>query len=183
MWEYPCIEIHTNSVIDVQKTPIGEIVEPITAEEARNYLKISTDFDDAELTSLIKQGREWVEKRCGISIIHYNCIAIIQVLNSQELPYGPIIEPITIANATGDAISITSYNLVGMDYPHFMGYGRFTITYRSGFEEVPEEIKGAIKSYVAFYYENRGDNIYNSNDKRAIDAREKSDPFKRTIGF
>jgi hypothetical protein len=183
MWEYPCIEIHTNSVIDVQKTPIGEIVEPVTLIQAKNFLKIDFTDDDDIITSLITESREWVENRCGISVIHYDCEAIIQVLNSQELPYGPVIGPITIANAAGNAVSITSYNLVGMDYPRFMGYGRFTINYRSGFDEVPQGVIGAMLNYIAFCYENRGDLIDESTNSFANQARQKCYPFKRTIGF
>jgi len=50
-------------------------------------------------------------------------------------------------------------------------------------ESVPQELKQAIKAHVAFSYENRGDEIEESDTPYAKIARAKSNMFRRTIGF
>lgn len=179
-----CHPIRTNAVIDIVFTDPGVITEPVTLDEMKNYLKVSTTADDIMITEMITEARVWVEKRCGISIIERAVTAIVEVMNEQELPYGPIQKStIVVLNSDGD--TVTSPVLIGLDggYISLRGYGRFEITYTAGMTTVPEDLRGAIKAYVAFSYENRGDELDKSAQPFAVLARKKSNMYKRTIGF
>lgn len=148
------------------------------------YLKVSTTEDDTLIQEMLLEARFWVEKRCGISLFEKQITAIVEVMNEQELPYGPIQkDTIVVLNADGDTVAEPV--LIGLDngYISLRGYGRFEVTYTAGMASVPEDLRGAIKAYVAFSYENRGDELDKSNQPFAVLARKKSNMYKRTIGF
>lgn len=181
---HTCHPIRTNAVIDVVLDE-GESIEfPVTVTRMKEYLKVSTTADDLLIGEMINEARMWVEKRCGISIIEKQVTAILEVMNEQELPYGPIQKgTIEVLNADGE--TVTDPVLIGLDggYISLRGYGRFEVSYTAGMETVPQDIQGAIKAYVAFVYENRGDELDKSTQPFAVLARKKSNMYKRTIGF
>lgn len=188
IYPHHCRRITTNAVVDVvlNEDQDPPNTEPVTLTEIKQWLRIqSNSAEDALLNELIVEGRKWVEKRCGISVVAKEVTAIIEVMNEQEFPYGPVqnIDSITAVNDQGETVS--NYRVVGLDggYPAVQGYGRFTFTYDAGMDTVPADLKGAIKNYVAFAYENRGDEIDESDEPFAKLARKKSNMFKRTIGF
>lgn len=148
------------------------------------YLKVSTTEDDTLIQEMLLEARFWVEKRCGISLFEKQITAIVEVMNEQELPYGPI-QKATITVLDSEGAAVTNPVLIGLDggYISLRGYGRFEVSYMAGMETVPEDLKGAIKAYVAFSYENRGDELDKSNQPFAVLARKKSNMYKRTIGF
>lgn len=186
-YHHHCYRITTNAVVDVVVAEIADpVTEPVTLQEVKDYLKVSTTSDDVVITEMIKEARIWVERRCGISVIPKEVNAILEVMNSQELPYGPVfdLELIDVVNDLNDDV-ISSPNVVGLagGFPSLNGYGRFKVAYGAGYTECPQDLKQAIKAAVAFNYENRGDELDKSNKPYAEEARRKSNPYKRTIGF
>jgi len=175
-----CEKIYCNAVIDTDIQPVSTPVEPVSLDDMKEYMKVDYDDEDSFIQSLITEAREWVERRCGISVIPKNITAILQVLNSQELPYGPINTDIDIT-VSGNK----NYTLTGIKFISLNGYGIYEVNYNAGYTSVPEGIIGAIKSYVAYCFENRGDNlnIESSDNLFAKEARYKSSFFKRNIGF
>lgn len=179
-----CHPIRTNAVIDVVLDEGDSVAFPVTLDVMKDYLKISTTADDELIVAMITEARIWAEKRCGISIVEKEVTAIIEVMNEQELPYGPIQkDTIVVVNSEGD--TVTDPVLIGLDggYISLRGVGRFEVSYTAGMATVPQDLQGAIKAYVAFSYENRGDELDKSAQPFAVLARKKSNMYKRTIGF
>lgn len=185
-YQHHCKRITTNAVVDVVVTETAiPVTEPVALQEVKDYLRVSTTADDVVITEMITEARIWVERRCGISVIPKEVNAILEVMNSQELPYGPILEfdSIIIIDENEDVVS--DPNIIGLPggYPSLNGYGRFTLSYDAGYAICPQDLKQAIKAAVAFNYENRGDELDKSTKPYAEEARRKSNPYKRTIGF
>lgn len=185
MWD--CLNIRTNAVIDVVLSEAAdpETPEPVSLVAMKQYLKMENiSADDAVITNMIKEARKWVERRCGVSLIPKGVTAIVEVINSIELPYGPIDKAsITVLDNNGD--TVTGPNLSGLDggFIRLQGFGRFEVAYDAGYAEVPQELLQAIKAHVAFSYENRGDELDKSNKPYAKEAKAKSSLYRRTIGF
>lgn len=183
-----CNRIQTNAVLDVVVTESIDppIEEPVTLAQAKAWLRMeNVSLDDAIITALITEGRQWVEKRCGISIVTKDIIAILEVMNEIEIPYGPIPDTSAIAMTNSDGEVVDNFTVVGINggYPVLRGYGMVNLAYTAGMTTVDQEIRGAILNYVAFAYENRGDEIEESDSPFAKLARKKSNLYKRTIGF
>lgn len=185
MWD--CLNIRTNAVIDVVLSEIADPMppEPVSLVAMKQYLKMENiSADDSVITDMIKEARRWVERRCGISIVSKGVTAIVEVMNSLELPYGPIDkDSITVLDNNGETVSTP--RLVGLDgsFICLEGFGRFEVSYEAGYAEVPQELLQAIKAHVAFSYENRGDELDKSNKPYAMEAKAKSNLYRRTIGF
>lgn len=181
-----CPTIRCNAVIDVTMTedrpPIQ--AEPVSLIETKKYLKVGYEEDDQLISLLIMEARQWVENRCGISIINKTVTSLLHVLNRQELPYGPIQKTtIEVIDHNGDVV--TSPVLDGLDngFISLVGYGQFQATYKTGYSICPPELKIAIMAKVANSYEHRGDELEETNSYYAKLARQKSNMYKRTIGF
>jgi hypothetical protein len=138
-----------NRVIDVRRVPIGTIVEPITLEKAKVYLRITDTSQDDLITMMIKAAREAIEKATGLSLIP---VTVTAVINNEdggiELPYPPV------------TTSPTGVKLVGLDYPKLVDITEeITLTYSAGFAAgtIPNDLLFAIYDQLAFMFENRGD--------------------------
>jgi hypothetical protein len=179
-----CHQIQTNAVVDVVVTESAP-TEPVTLAQAKAWLRMeNVSLDDALITELITEARKWIEKRCGISIVTKTVVAILEVMNELELPYGPIQDMTGITITDDDGEPLGNFTIVGLDggFPVIRGYGRCTVSYEAGMTDFTEAT-GAMKSYIAFAYENRGDEIDESDEPFAKLARKKSNMLKRTIGF
>lgn len=180
--------ILTNAVISVafEETTPGE---PVTLATMKDYLKVSVTDDDNLIEGMIIDARQWIEKRCGISLKPKTVTAIIEVMNEQELPYGPVVlDSVIVRDEEGEEIE--SPRLVGLsgDYVFIEGRGRFMIEYEAGYATPPKPLQEAIKAYVAYSYENRGDELRSGDIDQAENqfariARNKSNPYRRTVGF
>lgn len=140
--------------------------EPVTLEQAKAFLNVNFDDDNAIITGMITGARQLLEKELNISIAtktlkitftHDGCY-------NYRIPYGPIGE---ISEAVykydwDDTVDVTTtnYKLIGDDFKQFRGQrGIWTITYAAGYTEPPEAIKQGILKQVAWMYENRGDGL------------------------
>lgn len=177
-----CEKIRTNAVLSVSKTL--HAVQPVlvTVEECKTYIRVDTTEDDSVIDDLLLEAIEWVERRCGISIRHYNISAYMEVMNSILLPYGPIINTPVVTNNKGDNIT-TTVIISGVGNVWIEGYGQLYVAYEAGGQPLPAILKGAILSYVAFCYENRGDNLELSDNNHAVQARQKVASFRQNMIF
>lgn len=188
MTYYPhhCRRIVTNAVVDVVVEEITDpvLVEPVTLQEMKDYLRISITEDDTVISQMITEARQWIEKRCGVLLIQRNVTAIVEVMNSIYLPYGPISKASVVVNNQYDEL-IDDPALSGLDggFIALNGYGMFTVTYLGGYTDCPQALKQALKAAVAFNYENRGDELDKSRKPYAMEAKAKSNPYRRTITF
>jgi len=162
--------------------------EPVTKEQAKEWLKMEEiDTDDEIITDLITEARQWLEKYCGICLVESQVDALVSVKNRQELPYGPVrdLSAITITDLNDNAISTGCIQIQGFDnnFPVLMGYGQFKVSYVSGYDPIPQPLLGAMKSYIAFAYEHRGEDLDENSSSFAPKARQKAFPYRRNIGF
>lgn len=158
-----------NCVLDVQFDD-GEIVEPVTLSEAKDFCKIDISTDDAILTELITAAREMCEDFTNIGFVEHSIIAIVNNSNGDiELPYGPTIEVIQVKNADGDVLELDDdYTLSGnlfksLKTPKEDG---IEITYLSGYQVLPKRLKTAVLNTIYYLWDNRAmsvDRIYDKN--------------------
>lgn len=166
-----------NAVISVDDVTneSGVFEEPVSIDEIKDYLRLegyvdsdeSTsddlsefDFDDRLIAELIKGGRQLMEEKAGISIIPKTIEAVITNLCGMiELPFGPVISITSLLDCEGNEITSVSYRVIGNNrkYLAYPCYENMTITYETGFDEVPKGIKIDLMRLVAYMYENRGD--------------------------
>lgn len=164
----------TISIEDVSDES-GEITEPVTLQEVKDYLRLdgytdvhdSTsddlsefDFDDDLITEMITACRELMEQKSGLSIVSHTWEAVITNLCGMiEIPYGPVISVTELLNCEGDEITSDNYRIVGNKWKH-LAYpcsSNMTITYTAGYTVLPKAIKLDLLRLVAYMYENRGE--------------------------
>lgn len=175
-----------NTILDIRKEDTG--TEPCTLAECKAHLNIDFSDDDAMLTKMIKSCRLALEAYTGVSIVSKEITALLQ--NGKggiELPYGPIAEDsVTAVDSYGNEASVVlkGFNYQKLDYPR----GEVTVTYETGFDSVPEDLKLAILHEIAYRYENRGEeNPYTKYEMQAKSsglsesARELASSYKRTV--
>jgi uncharacterized phiE125 gp8 family phage protein len=154
--------------------------EPVSLAEAKLHCRIDTDADDALVTRLITEAREWAESYTSRAFISQERAMITQCAPSGQfyLARPPIIALTSIgyidtAGAT-QPLDPTAYvaNLLsqapyvapayGTSWPSMRaGPLAFRVDYKAGYgadaTKVPEGIKLGILERVAFKYQARGD--------------------------
>lgn len=158
-----------NCVLDVEFND-GEITEPVTLSEAKDFCKIDISTDDAILTELITAAREMCEDFTNIGFVPHTITATLNNPNGGiELPYGPTIEIIDVVNADGDTLELDDdYTLSGnlfksLKTPKEDG---LVVTYIAGYEVLPKRLKTAVLNTVYYLWDNRAmsiDRIYDKN--------------------
>jgi hypothetical protein len=161
------------------------IAEPVSLQEAKDFMEIDfTDFDTL-ITRLIKQARISSEIYTGLSYGKKE-IELVSNQSKVQIPYGPFAELLTITDKDGAAISSENYNLFGLDRPiltvgltclplnydpyyDILGtalrtYNQWTITYYAGYYDsssdlstCPEDLKSAICMRVETAFKYRAD--------------------------
>jgi len=153
----------------------GVFEEPVSIEEMKDYLRLEgyIDFDestsdnlsnftgdDALLADLIRGARELVEEKAGITIVAKTWETVLtNQCGMIEIPYGPVLDIISLTDEDGNDISSTSYKIVGNKWKYLKHpcFKNMTITYTAGFDQMPVAIKIDIMRIVAYLYEYRGD--------------------------
>ena len=169
------------------------VTEPVTLQEVKDYIRLEGftpdddspsdqfDFDDALILDLISEGRRWVEKYTGVSLIPKQLqVFLLNQAGMIELP-GPVTGAIVITKENSDVIADTDYKLIGTQFPKLVtrfDY-RLQLDYAAGYtvQTIPAGLKDAIKAYVAYAYEHRGDEM---DDKALTEsAARKARPYRR----
>lgn len=164
-----------NYVIEKYATPIGTD-EPITLQQAKDYMNITSDTQDTLITELIVAARQAIEKVTGLSLVPSEVVALID--NSKgniELPLGPYVKDLAIENVDGDPV--TDFELRGLqfktlyepttDYLVCTYKAGYTATPVTDYPDLPSDLLNAIKDQVSFLFENRGELNSNSYSPKA----------------
>lgn len=145
----------------------------ITLDEAKRHLRVSHDDDNSDITELVEVATAAIEGPNGIGIAlneqtwrmsldHFPCEVVI--------PLGPVTEITSICytDADGDAATVDSWRTDLDTQPCRIWPARDTawpaitcepgavkITFKCGFEQVPADLKAAVKLLVGHFYEHR----------------------------
>ncbi len=153
-WPFAPLPVY-NALLDISFVETG--AEPVTLDEAKTHLRIAaTDFD-VELTAMIKQCRNVIERCTGLSLIVKTITAVIN--NSQgyyKLPYGPVDGVLTSVTQQGGDV-ITDWTFSGGYLEDANDY--LTVVYNAGYTptNIPHGLKLAVLNEIAFRFENRGE--------------------------
>ncbi len=174
-----------NQIINVDEDfESGDITEPVTLQQAKNYLRLEGftsddsgeqefDFDDTLIESMITEARMWVEKYTGQYLVPRTLtVVLLNQAGYKELP-GPLSGTIVLTNEDATVITSTGYTIIGDTFPKIATKfcDRITATYEVGYTEFPKWVENSILAYVAWAYENRGDEQAGSPDRAAAIAR------------
>lgn len=161
MYKFVETSIMYNYTLDHTLDYDGEIIEPVTIAEAKQYCRVSNDVEDDLFADLITQSREAIEKATNLSLVPR--IAIVWFTNLAgmfQFQYGPVNEITELLNAEGNEIAPANYKIIGGKYPMLQRpmYSNLKATYSCGFAngEVPKELKIAMLDQINYGYENRG---------------------------
>ena len=147
-----------NSILDVQFQD-GEITEPVTLTEAKNFCKIDISTDDDLINLLIIAARQMCEAYTGVGFVEHEAVAVLNNMNGDiYIPYGPMIEIISVEDDAGRVLVLDlDYTIGGNEFkrlrtPHA---NNITIDYITGYTTLPEALKTALLNQVYYLYDNR----------------------------
>lgn len=145
------------------------VTEPVGLQETKDYLRLEDydetssnpteefDFDDDLITAYITEGRMWVEAFTGIHLIPKSLRVYLTCgAGMMDIP-GPVTGTISITDE--NSAEITDAEFIGERFKKMTSVydRRLTLTYLAGYSDAPGWAKNAIKAYVAYAYEYRGD--------------------------
>lgn len=138
--------------------------EPVEVDEFKEYANITYDDADNIIDVIIIAARQQLEAATGKSF-GLKTLEVRYSHNgerSMRLPYGPVIDMLALsckscyAKPYRDIIEdIDNWQLEGDRYSGYSGY--YIAQYTAGYEELPEQLRTAIKAQALYLFENRGD--------------------------
>lgn len=156
-------------------------VEPISASDAKTWLKVTSSADDTLITNLIVAARQEVENYCNIKLISQTVAEYFSAFpeNRGELvlrfPLVASISSVAYVDTSGANQTFASYNADLSSQPARLWPNAqtewpstkeqlkaVTITYVCGYANaaaVPDAIKTAMYLMIARWYENREDSV------------------------
>jgi uncharacterized phiE125 gp8 family phage protein len=150
--------VEYNSVLDVQFQD-GEITEPVTLTEAKNFCKIDISTDDDLINVLITAARQMCEAYTGVGFVEHEAVAVLNNSNGDiYIPYGPIIEILSVENEQGTTLVLDlDYTIGGNEFKRLRTpyANNITIDYITGYTTLPEALKTALLNQVYYLYDNR----------------------------
>lgn len=141
----------------------------ISLAEAKDYLKIDHDDEDALLQGLIRAVTAKCENYCGRAFNEQTRRAYWSDFGTYAIiPYPPHNEIESVQKYNGSEwADVDDYSLTGLDHwtisisttfsTSSLSYNQVRVDYECGYEAVPDEIIFAIKDTLTFLYENRGE--------------------------
>lgn len=194
-----------NQIINIEEDfGSGAVAEPVTLQQAKDYMRLSGfgdtsgeqdfDFDDDLIEAMIEEGRQWVEKFTGQYVVPRSLeVRFLNQAGGLRLP-GPATGVPVYTNHNGDVITLTT---VGTTYPQvkqdwYGGYienvrvvgvslqdDHIIADYGVGYAVYPAWVQNAIKAYVLWAYQRRGDEQDGSPARAAAICR----PHKKTSAW
>ena len=159
-------------------------VEPVTLQEAKDYMRISSESENDLIEELITSARERIEKFTGLSLGEKTLKAYWFYFHiPQEIPYGPVT---LIESVVNDEDVALEYTARGLQYKMLESYSTtgLTIEYEAGFAVCPKGLKLAILKQVSTDYENRENySIYDQAYELSSDAKRQAQPYCRNTLF
>lgn len=141
--------------------------EPISVDEAQNYLHLDSDQEIDTVTRLIKAARKKAEvfTRRSLKIKTYE-LTLNERRDRIKIPKPPLqtINKVSMKKRDGTVIEVTDYYVsesepaeLLIEWPDVEPYpvDAYKIEYTAGYENVPEDIEQAVFLLISHFYENR----------------------------
>lgn len=139
--------------------------EPVSLSEAKTWLKVDYDADDALIGVLIATAREFCEHYCNMLITRQTVAYIYSPLQTQILIFGGVNYTLGVVEVDGVVVAPTVQTMDGgmlmLTLPT-AGKVSTKVTITSGYADaasVPNSIKLAMRLMICDWYENRNDNV------------------------
>lgn len=143
-----------NEIISISITD-GTVIEPVTLQEAKAWIRVDGTDDDLIIALLITQARMAVESYTCCSLVSKDIECIANVDSLFELPHGPIDGTVKINDEDAEPSATT-----GTDFIKIVGVrGKVKLNYSVGYDPIPEQLKVAVLNEIAYRYQNRGDQV------------------------
>ena len=158
--------------------------EPVTLQEAKDYLRISSNAEDDLIEEIITSARERIEKFTGVSLGVKILKAYWRMFHiPMEIPYGPITDIISVVDDNDVDLEYTARGLQYKVLDCYSDQG-VLIEYEAGFASVPKGLKLAILKQIATDYENRENYIIGDQGYEiSSDAKRQAMPYCRNTMF
>lgn len=157
---------------DIEIVEVG-YSEPITADEARTYLRIEDlAIEDDMIDTMITAARQAFEQAAQISLIEKTVtLWFSNPEGMYPIPVGPVQSIEHLYDEEDNEINSDEYEIIGNQYPKLKSplQNFMKLEYTVGMTSVPSEIKQALLDQVYFLYEDRG----NDGDKPLCEKVQK----------
>src|SRR6478609_6283627 len=157
------------------------VAEPVTLAQAKAWLKVTHDDEDAIITALITTARQICEGYISKSFVERTVTAILRNdLGNIKLPYGPVNTVTSVADSEGGEYGSGDYNITGISDKR-LGYPMASyvkVVYTAGYVALPEQFKTAIKMQLSWMYTHRGDD---EGTVIAPDAKAILNPYRSVV--
>jgi len=167
-----------NSVLDIEFTE-GEITEPVTLVEAKDFCKVDIGTDDNLIISLITAARQMCEAYTGVGFVVHDAVAILNNVNGDiYIPYGPLVAINQVTDEAGNILVLDStYFVIGNQFKRLQlpRAKNITIDYTTGYSELPNILKTALLNQIYYLYDNRS---IGTDDVSPI-AKNLLNPYRR----
>jgi len=164
LWPAPKMGYNTVLGVDFVEGS-GGTTEPVTLDQLKNWGKIDVTDDDDLIEELGAHARQMVEGFLNVSIVPRTVVAFINNCNgNMQLPYGPVVELISITDYNGDAIAADNYRLELGDFKR-LAYPKsnyIRLEYTAGYTTIPRWALTGIKQQFIWLYQHRGDEVQQS---------------------
>lgn len=170
--------VNYNSVLDIEFND-GDITEPVTLVEAKDFCKIDIGTDDTLVISLITAARQQCEAYTGVGFVVHDAVAILNNVNGDiYIPYGPLIAINQVTDADGNILVLdTTYTISGNAFKRLTTprAKNITIDYTTGYSVLPNVLKTALLNQIYYLYDNRSIGV----DDISPIAKNLLNPYRR----
>ena len=154
-----------NNIYEIKVTDGSE---PISLQTAKDWLRVTTEDDDAIITDLITVSRKRIEAFSLRSMVAKSIVLTGYIEDSFILPYGPISNVSAVKYLQGQIVDTgvndwetldpDEFQIIGYNDKHFRPQftGTYEITYTTT-ANADAGLKTDLKRVLLWMYENRGD--------------------------
>ena len=151
--------------------------EPVTLQQAKDWLRVDSEDDDALITDLITVARKRIERFTGVSMVDKDIVCIVEISKEFPLPYPALDEITTVKRWVGtewETLTTSDYVLLGTNTATFRPNvaGLYEIAY-STTADTDSALKLDLKRVLLWLYENRGDDSDNMPVELMSNAKQK----------
>lgn len=165
---YGQLWVNFTKMNNIYEIKVNDGAEPISLETAKDWLRVTTEDDDAIITDLITVARKRIEAFSLRSMVAKSIVLTGYIDTAFLLPYSPISAISAVKYLKGqvidtgandwDLLDPDQYQIVGYNDKHFRPHfeAHYEITYTTTANS-DLGLKTDLKRVLLWLYENRGD--------------------------